>query len=117
MTDIGHGFTGMAELLCCMVRIELIAAAVSGACWGACCALRAAWRAGSAWLRRTRAGVALRAEVTRSLAATESYMRARSASAMPSDPDTNGQSYQLMIGYLIGGGAMALGDLTGLIHE
>jgi hypothetical protein len=91
VTGIGYAFTGMAELLRDLLRLELIGAVAGAACWGACCAVRSAWTAGAAWHRHARAEAALRAEADRGLAAIESYLRARSASALPSDPDTQGQ--------------------------
>jgi len=89
---ISYTFVDMGELLGYAVRLVLIGVIASGACWCACYAIYTAWtNAGPARRRRRRAETALRAEVARGLAEIELFLQARSAYAVPADPDTDGE--------------------------
>jgi len=89
---INYTFVDMAELLRYALRAVLTGVIASAACWCACYAIYAAWtNAGPARRRHNRAETALRAEVTRGLAEMELFLQARSANAVPADPDTDGE--------------------------
>lgn len=92
MSYISYTSARMGELLSYALRVAVISVIVIAACWMLCYVSYTAWTsAGPARRRRNRAETALRAEVARGLADIEGFLQARSANAVPADPDSEGE--------------------------